>query len=95
MMTSPWLDVLAAPTTASRRITITGLNPTITTITYFVFLIHSCSDRLNYATHDVMLTVTPVSPRMHNKNEEHYSLRRCAYLNVLFNIFLLSQHVQI
>ncbi len=35
----------------------------------FVFIIHSWSDRLNYATDDVTLTVTPVSQKMHKKNE--------------------------
>jgi hypothetical protein len=44
----------------------------VVVITYFVFVMHSWWDRLNYGTDDVMLTdnVTPVSPRMHNKNEE-------------------------
>jgi hypothetical protein len=40
-------------------------------ITYFVFVMHSWSHRLNYGTDDVMLTVTPVSPRMHNKLLAH------------------------
>ena len=37
---------------------------------YFVFVMHSWGDRRNYGTDDVMLTVTPVSPRMHYKNDE-------------------------
>ena len=40
-------------------------------VSYTSFVVmHSWWDRLNYRTDDVMLTVTPVSPRMHNKNEE-------------------------
>ena len=40
----------------------------------FNYLLRFCYaflvDRLNCGTDAVMLTVTPVSPRMHNKNEE-------------------------
>jgi hypothetical protein len=41
----------------------------IIVITYLVFVMHSWWDRLNFNTDDVMLTVTPVSPRMHTKTK--------------------------
>jgi hypothetical protein len=45
------------------------------TITYFVFVMHSWWNRLNYKTDDVMLTGTLVLPIMHNKNEKPNSTK--------------------